>query len=70
MTYERREQILSKDIISVSEIKELLGTDESTASRIRTNIHDKLQQLGTLRYDARGKLHTQDFCDYFNIERR
>lgn len=71
MTYAQREQIMAKDIISVAEIKLLLGVDESTASRVRTAIISGIKRAGrTPRIMARGKIHTQDYCDYFNIERR
>ena len=71
MTYAEREAIMSKDIISVAEIKELLGVGESEASRVRGNIIESIELAGRKpRITARGKLHTQDFCDYYHIERR
>ena len=71
MTFTRREQIMSKDIISTSEIAELLGTSPSEASRVRGNIIAAIELAGRKpRITARGKLHTQDFCDYYQIERR
>ena len=68
MTYAQREQIMAKDIISTSEVALLLGKSPSQASRIINTIKASLR--GRLRFDERGKIHTQDYCDYFKIERR
>lgn len=70
MTYAEREAIMSKDIITTAELARLLGTNESQASRTLQTIKRALKKRGTLRVDARGKLHTQDYCDHYNIERR
>ena len=66
MTYARREAIMSKDIISTSEVAELLGMSVSQASRIVNDIKASIKP----RIDLRGKIHTQDYCDFFKIERR
>ena len=70
MTYAEREAIMSKDIITTAELARLLGTNESQASRTLQQIKAALKKKGSLRVDARGKLHTQDYCDHYNIERR
>ena len=71
MTYAEREQIMAKDILSNNEIARLLGVNDSQASRLVLHtIKPALRRAGTLRVDLQGKLHTQDFCDYFKIERR
>lgn len=70
MTYKRREEILSKDVMSVDEVCDLMGCDKSTASRIMTEIKTKLSKEGIEpRIKNRGKLHTQDYMDYFRISR-
>lgn len=70
MTYAEREAIMSKDIITTAELARLLGTNESQASRTLQQIKAALKKKGSLRVDARGKLHTQDYCDHYNIGRR
>lgn len=70
MTYAEREQILAKDIISTSEVAQLLGKSLSEASRVVSRIRATFQKQGKLRWNARGELATQDYCDYMNIERR
>ena len=69
MTYAEREAIMSKDVITTAELTKLLGTNESQASRIMQQIKHTLRKAGTLRIEARGKLHTQDYCDFYRIER-
>lgn len=70
MTYKRREEILSKDVMGVDEVCDLMGCDKSTASRIMTEIKTKLSKEGIEpRISQRGKLHTQDYMDYFRISR-
>ena len=66
MTFAEREQILSKDIISTNEVAALLGMSVSQASRIVNDIKASIKP----RIDLRGKIHTQDYCDYFKVERR
>ena len=71
MTFTRREQIMSKDIISTSEVAELLGKSVSQASRIVNDIKASIELSGRKpRINERGKIHTQDYCDYYQMERR
>lgn len=71
LTFKERERIMAKDILSNYEIARLLGVNESQASRlIKHIVKPELRRAGTLRIDLQGKLHTQDFCDYFKIKRR
>lgn len=70
MTYAERESIMAKDIISTSEVAQLLGKSVSEASRVVGRIRDTYSKAGTLRWNARGEIATQDYCDFFNIERR
>lgn len=65
MTYSRREEIFSKDYLTIKDMQELLGlTYQSAAQKIR-EIKFKHDRLG-----IQGKLHTEDYFDYFNISDR
>lgn len=67
MTFEEREQILSKDILSVKDVAKLLGQSEKYASEIMCNIK---QSLRNPRTSERGKLHTQDYLEFYRLERK
>ncbi len=70
MTYSEREEIMSKDVMSTAELAKLLGCDISTASTTLCNIKDSIESKGkTPRITMRGKLHVQDYCDYYRIKR-
>lgn len=62
MTYEKREEIFSKEIITYIELAELLQVDPTTASTILNKIKFKTDRL-----HLRGKIHIQDYIDYYNI---
>lgn len=62
MTIERRREIFAKDFLTVCEIEELLGVDYQTAARIVRNIRRISDRLG-----IRGKIHVQDYLDYYKI---
>lgn len=63
MTYEKREEMFSKDYLTIEDIEELLGVGYQVAARIIRNIRRKTDRLGTL-----GKIHVQDYLDYFNLK--
>lgn len=70
MTFARREEILSKDVMGIDEVCDLMGCDKSTASRIVNEIKNALSKKGIEpRIQARGKLHTQDYLDYYRLTR-
>ncbi len=70
MTYTEREAIMSKDVMTGADIQKLQGCNPTQASRILTDIKDVIRlRGGKPRIDQRGKLHTQDYCDYYNIKR-
>ena len=53
-----------------ADIQKLQGCNASQASRIITDIKYVIEKRGDRpRIDQRGKLHTQDYCDYYNIKR-
>lgn len=72
MTYARREEIFSKEYISIADLQELLGLKYQGAAELmrdikrELNMNPKYNGQG-VRLDIQGKLHVQDYLDYFNI---
>lgn len=62
MTYAKREEMFSKDYLSIEDLQELLGLHYQDAARTMRNIKRRTDRLG-----IRGKLHVQDYLDYFQI---
>ncbi|MFQ9422981.1 MAG: hypothetical protein ACLTE4_13430 [Christensenellaceae bacterium] len=62
MTYAMREEIFSKEYLSIEDVQELLGMSYDDAARTIRNIKRRTDRLG-----IRGKLHVQDYLDYFQI---
>lgn len=62
MTYAMREEIFSKEYLSIKDMQELLGMKYQDAARIMRNIKRRTDRLG-----IRGKIHVQDYLDYFQI---
>lgn len=62
MTYQRREEIFSREALGCSEIMELLGVGKSTAYNIIAEIKRSNDRLG-----IEGKVHVQDYLDYYNL---
>ena len=68
MTYSRREEIFSKDYISIADMQDLLGMGYDDAAKMIRDIKRSLQFSGAgVRLDVQGKLHVQDYLDYFKI---
>lgn len=67
MTFEEREQILAKDILNVADVSKLLGVTPKAASEAMCNIR---QAISRPRVSERGKLHTQDYLDFYRLERK
>lgn len=65
MTLKEREEILSKDILSVKDVADLLGVSNKKASDIMC----KIKHCIGSRVEMRGKLHTQDYLDYYKLRR-
>lgn len=63
MTYERREQIFSKEYLTNKDIAEIFGVDPSRGSVILGNIKRKVGD----RLNIRGKVHVQDYFDAFDL---
>lgn len=62
MTYAMREEIFSKEYLTIGDVQELLGMSYDDAARTIRNIKRRTDRLG-----IRGKLHVQDYLDYFKI---
>ena len=63
MTYEKREAIFSKEYLSIADLQDLLGLGYQEAARTMQNIKRKNDRLG-----IRGKIHVQDYFDYYGIK--
>lgn len=57
-----REEIFSKDYLTIRDIEILLGTTYQVAARLIRQIKFKTDRLG-----LRGKIHIEDYFDYYNI---
>ena len=62
MTYAQREEIFSKEYLTIEDIETLLGLCYQDAAKTIRNIKRRTDRLG-----IRGKIHIQDYFDYFNI---
>lgn len=60
-----REEIFSKDYLTIRDIEILLGTTYQVAARLMRQIKFKTDRLG-----LRGKIHIEDYFDYYNITDR
>lgn len=68
MTYKRREEILSKEVITTAEFAELFGISYKEASLQISAIKRRLDCDGRMpRITTCGKLHVQDYFDVFRI---
>ena len=65
MDYVNREEIFSKDYLTIRDIEILLGTTYQVAARLIRQIKFKTDRLG-----LRGKIHIEDYVDYYNITDR
>lgn len=62
MSYQTREQIFSKDYLDIEDLQNLLGLTYQLAARKMREIKFKFDRLG-----IQGKIHTEDYFEYFNI---
>ncbi len=65
MDYIKREEIFSKDCLSIEDLSILLGLNYQTAARVMRQIKFKFDRL-----QIQGKLHVEDYFKYFNIADR
>jgi hypothetical protein len=69
MDYKRREEIFSKEALSIKDVSELFGCSTSTACRMIKNWRRKLiYQDKDLRIEVSGKIHILDYMDVMGIE--
>lgn len=73
MTYAKREEIFSKDYLTIEDVKELLGLEYQGAAKLIRDIKRELEMNPKykgqgVRLDIQGKLHVQDYLDYFQIK--
>ena len=66
MTYERREEIFSKDAMTTAEVAELLSVSMSTASEVIRNIKFKYGD----RIGITGRVLVEDYKRYFGAPER
>jgi hypothetical protein len=68
MTYARREEIFSKEYLTIADLQELLGLEYQGAAKMVRDIKRGLEFRGQgVRLNIQGKIHIQDYLDYFNI---
>ncbi len=68
MTYEEREEIFSKEYISIKDIEALFGMSYDDASKKIREIKRGIEFSGKkLRLNVQGKLHVQDYLDYYGL---
>jgi len=63
MTYETRERIFAKEVLTISDISVLCGLSYQAAAALIRNIRRRCDRLG-----LEGKLHVQDYLDYFKLD--
>lgn len=75
MNNARREEIFSKELLSIDDIQELFGIGYQSAAKIIRDIkrgltmNPKFKGQG-LRLNIRGYVHTQDYLDYFGLKKK
>ena len=71
MTYSKREEIFSKEYLSIGDIQELFGMGYDEAAKVIREIKRSLQMNEQnprgLRLNVQGKIHVQDYFDYYGI---
>lgn len=68
MTWAKREEIFSKDYISIADMQLLLGLSYNDAAVKIRDIKRGLELKGKEpRLTTQGKLHVQDYLDYYNL---
>ena len=62
MTYSEREEIFSKEYLSIADMQKLLGLSYQDAAKMIRNIRRKYDRL-----NIQGRIHVQDYFDYYGI---
>jgi hypothetical protein len=74
MTMQERNEIFAKDYLTIDDVGKLQSTTYGVAARIIRNIKseltmsDKYNKQG-IRPSPRGKIHVQDYLDYYRLPR-
>lgn len=67
MTYEEREKIFSKEVLSIKDIMQLFDICQSEASVLLSTMRRWAEANNSLRVNIKGKIHIQDYLDYFKL---
>lgn len=67
MTAERREEIFSQESLSIDDLAEIMNIAYSTAASLMRKIKGNKVKPGFDRLGIQGRLHVQDYIDYFNL---
>ena len=62
MAFERRNEIFSKEALSIDDVKELMGVSYDSAQKLIQTIRRHNDRL-----NIQGKVHVQDYIDYFHL---
>lgn len=62
MTYAEREKIFSKEYLSIPDLEVLLGLSYQMAAKRMRDIKRRTDRLG-----VQGKIHVQDYLEYFEL---
>ena len=63
MTYERREEIFSKELIDIKELAELAGIAYSTAAQMMRNMKRRSD-----RCHIDGRIHVLDYLEWIGVD--
>lgn len=69
MTVAERNNILSKECLTISDIKRLYDFNDNQASKFIIDIKNRLKigKKQALRLEMQGRIHTQDYLDGLNV---
>lgn len=68
MTYEEREQIFAKEVLTLDDFMKLFSVGKSSACTLMGNAKRGIEFSGkNLRLKKEGQIHVQDFFDYYRL---
>ena len=68
MTYAEREEMFAKEYLTIADFQTLFGVNYPMASKMITDIKHGFEVKGKqLRLKIQGKIHVQDYLDYYNL---
>ena len=69
MTYQEREEILSKEALHISDFQKLYGVKYSTAAKLLQDMKIRRQYKGlSLRLQMQGYIHTADYLEEIGFD--